>query len=122
VRIINRKEFLSMPAYTLFSKYQPVIFGPLEIKMESSPHDDYFYIGLAEAIDAPDSGAFLDGLERAREGRVSIGMDLDVQGRDGCFDQDQLFAIWDSTDLIQLLDKIQECIKAATGRYYEGFP
>lgn len=37
-------------------------------------------------------------------------MDLDSQGRDGLFVDDQLFAVWEDADVGQLVDRLKRCI------------
>ncbi len=40
-------------------------------------------------------------------------MDFDCLSRDGCFDQNQLFIIWEAKDVKQLIDRLQLVLDAA---------
>jgi hypothetical protein len=43
MRIVNRKEFISMPAGTLYAKYQSLGFwGELAVKEDSTDFNDWF--------------------------------------------------------------------------------
>jgi hypothetical protein len=114
MRIINREKFSALPAGVLFSKYEPYIFGDLMIKGESiSGRDghfiDFFVQQITDAVACDDSGEFVDILDRAEKMGESFALDLDYQGRDGCLDEDQLFAVWEADDLQQLIARLQKC-------------
>jgi len=111
MRIVDRKTFLAMPPETLFSKYEPCVFGPLCIK-GTSYTDDFLYQDLADAVEFRDSGQMLDDLEAARTEGKSLRMDFDCQGRDGLFDAEQLFAIWEQADVAALISRLTRCIHA----------
>ena len=52
MRIVNRAEFISMPAGTVFAKYEPCFFEHLQIKGESiifENGDDYMYQDIVDA-------------------------------------------------------------------------
>lgn len=102
MRIVNLDQFLAMPSGTVFSKYQPECFDGLAMKGESI-HDarDFFYFDIAEPV--PDS---VD-LERAEQSIESFDLDFHIQSRDGCFDDDQLFAVWERSDVRALIERLQ---------------
>lgn len=108
MKIIDRKTFLAMPAYTLFSKWKPCSFGPLEIKGETWG-EDYLTQQIADAVECSDSGDFFDKCCAAAETGESLAMDLDCPGRDGCFDLDQKFAVWEREDILALLENLAAC-------------
>lgn len=39
MRIVDRETFLGMPSGTLYAKYEPCVFGPLEIKCDTCGND-----------------------------------------------------------------------------------
>lgn len=115
--IVDRAKFLALPAGTLFSKYEPCVFGGLMIKGDSIFFDggnDFWCQQIADAIDANDSGEFADKLIDAQENGASVGLDLDCQMRDGLFDHDQLFAVWEPHDVAQLIERLQAAMNATT--------
>jgi len=112
MRIVDRMTFLAMPSGTLFSKYEPCIFGKLCIKGKTISFDDtrpidFFYVSIADAIDCHDDGDRADKLFAAEAG-ARLALDLECESRDGCFDGDQLFAVWEDDDLADLIFKLQE--------------
>jgi len=109
MRIIDRKTFLEQPPGTVYAKYEPCFFGPLLIKGDSLPND-FGYQQIADAIDCTGSGDFADKLFFAQENGESIPMDFDCQGRDGLFDDDQLFAVFDRVDVEQLIARLKDAL------------
>ena len=115
MKIIDRKGFLGLPAETLFSKYEPSIFDPLEIKGDSlifnpDGSGDFCSQQIHDAIDSHSSGDFGNKLDDALELGKSLTMDFDCQGRDGCFDQDQLFAVWEKKDVVALIGRLEKLL------------
>jgi hypothetical protein len=108
MRIVNREQFLKLPAGTLFSKYEPTIFGDLSIKDDTCDGvDDFFYISIADAVDANGTEGFVDTLDRAEKEGSSFSLDLETVSRDGLFDKGQLFAVWESQDVNMLIARLQ---------------
>jgi hypothetical protein len=99
-----------MPEGVVFTKYEPCIFGDLLIKGETCTND-FFYQSLVGEFGAPDSGAHHELLDRAERQGESIAPDFDVQERDGLFDDDQLFAVWEGDDVIKLIEKLLQAVR-----------
>ena len=83
MRIVKRKEFLALPANTLFAEYDPCSFGPLLIKMSTLPTNDYGEQQIVDAIKASGTGDLIDKLELARLAGTSVVMDFEAYGRNG---------------------------------------
>ena len=111
MRIVNRKEFLSLPEETLFSKYEPCCFEPILIKGETLAND-FIFQSINDAIKWGDPEEFSDVLFKAEKSGDSFDIDLDCTERDGMFDEDQLFAVWEKKDLAQLIDRLNTALKA----------
>jgi len=109
MKIVDRKTFLAMPENTVFSKFKPCIFEQVCIKENTFEDDFYFYSISSDAIDA-DGDDFSDKLMVNPLG-TSLKMDFDVLSRDGCFDENQLFAVWEKQDIKDLISKLEKCIK-----------
>lgn len=99
-----------MPSNTLFSKYEPQVFGPLEIKGETWEHDFLVTNDLASAIEYENSDELCEKLERAEKTGESLAMDFESMGRDGCFEPKQLFAVWGEADILALIDRLKLCL------------
>ena len=114
MKIINRKAFLKLPAGILFSKYEPCSFEPLAIKGDSLMFDewrgDFCTQEIHDAIDSHSSGDFGDKLDDALDRGESLSMDFNCEGRDGCFDQDQLFAVWEKVDVKGLIKRLEKIL------------
>lgn len=110
MKIVNRKTFLFMPENTVFTKYKPCCFGNLMIKGESWKND-FLYQQIADAIDSTGSSDFFDKLDDAEKKKIELKMDFDSQERDGCFDEDQLFAVWKKEDVLALIERLKMCVK-----------
>lgn len=115
MKIVDRKTFLAMPAGTVFAKYQPVIFGELTIKGHSVGPEpvDYYEQRLIE-VDANDLGGMVDRLDLSQQTGYSVPLDFYCSGRDGLFDEDQLFAVFEPHDVEALILRLQQALRDST--------
>lgn len=112
MRIVDRKTFLSLPPKTLYRKYQPQIYGDLNIKFDTLPFNDWINLETHGDIEGSMCcGTNSDLHSVAQYTGDTYRFDLDSCGRDGCYDDDQLFAVYDNEDIQQLIDKLKECLK-----------
>lgn len=109
MRIVNRDTFLALPANTLYSTFLPCIFGNLCIKGDTIAGVDWAYQSLHDAIECDNSEEFAEKCFRAAEHGESLTLDLDCMGRDGGFELDRLFAVWEPQDVQALIQRLQEC-------------
>lgn len=95
MRIVNRKEFLELSEGTLFSKYDGDQYcSNLCFKLDSIGRVDF---------DAIDIGNVFD-FKRRDILTKSQKLDFTLTAmRDGCFDENQLFAVWETYDVIKLI-------------------
>ena len=95
---------MNYPPKTLFCKFNPHIFGDLQIKGETIPlANDYYYQNILE-VDAEDTGEFINKIDDSIKNQTSFNLDFDCQCRDGLFEKDQLFAIWENEDIGGLIN------------------
>jgi len=112
MKIVNRKDFLQMPANTLFSKFSPDNFGPLSIKVCDSNdgwHNDFVVQDIEGAIQCEGSDDFSNKCDLMVKGE-EVAMDFECAGRDGLFNNDQLFAVWSKDDVKMLIDRLNKCL------------
>ena len=112
--IVDRQTFIEHPEGTLFSEFEPNIFGPLCIKGCSivfEDGNDFCYQEIADALYYTHSGDLHDKLTEAVDRGTQLKMDFHCEGRDGCFEYNQPYAVWDKQDVQQLIDRLQECVK-----------
>lgn len=110
MRIVNIDTFIKLPAGIIFAKYEPFIFGDLMIKGDTY-NKDFSSVTLLE-VKASSMDEMIDILESAETGS-SFKLDLEYYCRDGLFEKDQLFAVYEKEDVEQLLETIYRCLKIA---------
>ena len=109
MKIVDRKTFIDFPENTLFSKWEPCNFGPLTIKGKSW-EQDFLKQQIADTVKCNDSVGFVDLCYHAARTGESISLDFDCQGRDGMFDNKQLFAVWEREDVLALIERLKLCV------------
>lgn len=109
MRIISHKEFLKLPAGTVYMKYEPIIFGELLIKDDTLKRD-WIYKDITCQVEYSGSHNLVDIMFEASKNRVSIDLDCDSGTRDGLFDPDQLFAVYEKKDIDRLRGALDEAI------------
>lgn len=114
MRIVNLETFRSLPANTVFSKYEPCVFEGIAIKGDTWEFDFLVTSNISDAVECSGTGEFGEILFRAQSTGESVNMDFESQGRDGCFDKDQLFAVWEDKDVCDLIDRLKRCIHQPT--------
>ena len=109
MKIVDRKTFLELPKNILFSKFEPCLFGELLIKGETWGND-FWCQQIKDAIDCNDSGEFADILFDAIENETHFNMDFECESRDGLFEDGQLFAVWETDDINQLIGRLKKLV------------
>lgn len=94
-------------------KYEPCFFDGLCVKGDSLSSLDFFYVDMDAPVDANDSREWADKLFDSEANGTSVALDFDCYGRDGCFEDKQLFAVYEKEDMQKLVAKLQECIETA---------
>ncbi len=110
MRVVTRKTFLTLPAGTIYCKGVPWAFDGLCIK-DDSLENDWIYLDMA-GPSARDSGEATDILDKSLETGASFACE-DAFGRDGCFDEDAVFLIFEPADLWTLRGRIDAAISVA---------
>lgn len=106
MRVVDRKAFLALPPGTIYCKGVQWAFDGLCIKGDSL-ENDWIYLDMA-GPDAKDSGEYGELLEQSLAGGSSFPSETSY-GRDGCFDDDAVFLIFEAADL----DRLRAFINAA---------
>lgn len=110
MRIVNREEFLKLPSDTLFSLYTPQYFGEIMIKGDTIWPNDFRYQDINEAVDCRSSNEFTEILYSAEEKGTSFKMNFERWSRDGLYDNDQLYAVWDDEDVKALIVRLNKVV------------
>jgi hypothetical protein len=71
--------------------------------------NDFLYQAINDAF-CLGSDELFGALEKAERDGTSLTMDFHCEGRDGMFDEDQLFAVWERPDVLSLIQRLQETL------------
>lgn len=107
MKIVDRKAFLALPGEALFSEFQPCVFDELLIKTGNYGANDFGFDVLIGAIKAANGDDEMNKLMEAAETGASLAMDFHVTHRDGLFDDDQLYAVYERADVEALIARLQ---------------
>lgn len=107
MKIVDLKEFMELPEGVVFTKYTPCVFDELCIKGSNVGEFD-FLINICTRTLSGINNYSPEVLEMNK----SIPMDFDSVERDGCFDEGQLFAVYEKADVEGLIAKLQKSLKA----------
>jgi hypothetical protein len=105
MKIINKTEFYKLPSGTLYNDFTPYDFMGLKIKLETLENDNY------EPIDFMYQ-EIIGNVEQKCEDVLSekFKIDYNEPDRDGMYEEDQMFAIYDQKDVKMLIHKLQSLI------------
>lgn len=115
MKVVNRAKFLEYPEGTLYSKGGKWWFNDILVKGESwhNPNPealgDWVCLGMCWPS-AEDSGEAIDILEKRLEDGKSFKSEEDW-GRDGMFEPEDLFLIFEAEDLRKLERYVREALK-----------
>lgn len=112
MKIVNLERFRAMPEGTVFSKYAPQYFEDTRVK-GATWETDFLYADLSAEAVACSGSEERDRLIYAAEHEGSnLKMDFDLYGRDGYFESEQLFAVWEKEDVLALVAKLNDCLSS----------
>lgn len=109
MKIIKLEEFLKLPEGVIYSKYEPCIFGDIHIKGESW-NPDFLCCSLVGNI-ASDSEDEFDKMCELAESGEDVNLCFKTYYRDGIFNEDQLFAVYNKKDIQCLIDILKESLR-----------
>lgn len=100
---------MEMPAGTVFSYYNPCYFHGLNIK-DSDPEKGYPDFSMSDLIGAfacNSSDDFTTKCEQMEKGE-SLPVDFENSGREGLFDDNLLYAIYEKKDVQKLITRLSK--------------
>ena len=97
------------PKDTLFSYYEPCVFRDLIVKTTDSSdyENDFVMYSLIGEFETQDSIDFLDKCFQMEKG-TSIPLSLEETTREGLFDDEQLFLVYEKEDIKKLADRLSD--------------
>lgn len=108
MRIMNRKEFLALEGQVLFSRYYDGQLGELEIKGGTFGEVDFTCQTIATSLEWAGDGNLHEQLSQAEQSGEDVAMDFDFLGRDGLYVENQLFAVWSTSDTRAFIAKLNQ--------------
>lgn len=114
MKLVNLTEFLKLPEGTVFASGIRYAFSSLSIKGETLPSSNDFYQLDVNWVEADNSGQAIDRLDLMLKKGVSFPMNTDY-GRDGSFDANAVFLIYEAGDLEFLINTFIVARKQALG-------
>lgn len=108
MKVVDRKTFLQLPAGTAYAKGKEWYFGGLEFKHENAGSNDWWSLEPTW-IESEGSHESFDLLEKMLKDGASVQM-IDSITRDGLYDDDAIFLIFEKNDLLRLRDMIDAAI------------
>jgi hypothetical protein len=116
MKLLNREEFLKLPEGTLYAKYYQDLFGDICVKDASIGAEEEigdFYtmplINISDDVFDNDHSDASDSFVKT----MQCDLDFDCYGRDGFFDKDQLFAVFEAKELSEITKILQTVLKLA---------
>lgn len=113
MKIVNFETFRKLPPGTIYCKYEPQVFRELEVKDETLDYGDFLCACLTGWVDSNGSDDTTEILYEAEKTGESFDLEVDCYGRDGMFEEDQLFAVYEKKDVEQLIQALQKSLKDA---------
>lgn len=104
MKILSRKDFLKTPRGTLYSYYDPCSFSDLSVKTSDSTdyENDFVYFSLIGEFKVPTGKHFLDVCQELEDGK-SIPLSLEETRREGLFNDEQLFLVYERSDIAKMV-------------------
>lgn len=111
MKIVDRKTFLALPEGTIYAKGVPWSFEGLSIKDENAGSNDWWYLEPCW-VEANDSSEVFDRLTEMQERGASYPMQTSIT-RDGLYDEDAIFLVFERDDLLKLREMVDKAIAVA---------
>lgn len=119
MKLHKRKDFVKLPANTIYSRLDnsmgELCHGLFCKTSGKEMHDDWVEQDLISEIGIPNGinygcAALVYQLD-LRDRFLQFKTDLDCSGRDGTFDDSDVFVVWDKEDIRKLYDYLGNCLK-----------
>ena len=100
---------MKTPRGTLFSYYEPCVFRDLIVKTTDSYdyENDFVIYSLIGEFESQNSDDFSDICFQMEKG-ASIPLSLEETNREGLFDDEQLFLVYEKEDIKKLADRLSD--------------
>lgn len=119
MKIVTTDEFMTYPKDTVYHEYGAIgQFGPLSIKGVTLQHDgenaDWYFKELYGDLDIDDWNDEHEKYDQLKSNGEEFAFDFEIVSRDGMFDVDRMYAVYDVADIARLISKLSDGIKCIT--------
>jgi len=123
MRIVNLDQFLGLPNDTVFCKYRHCSFGAIQIKTSNQGGEskDFYTQDLLE-VKCSGSGELFNILLDAANHDLSFELDLDCVGRDGFYEKDQLYAVFEPADVQAIIKRLLDTLPSLREQPQSSIP
>lgn len=118
MKAFKREDFINLPIGTIFSRtdIESSLFYGLFCKTSDSSlvDDDWFEQDLISELGPKGFMGQLDAFDFEKEvidKFEDFELDLECSGRDGCFEEKDIFIVWDKNDVSKLINYLSESLK-----------
>lgn len=115
MKIVNRETFLSLPENTVYSYSGWQVNCPntniegFFIKGATVVGVDYYEQAIPD-FDWDNTDDRFESIRSAAEDGCELKIDLRTETRNGMFDKEQLYLVWDRDDIESLISRLKECL------------
>lgn len=108
MRIVDRNTFISLPCPTVYVKILQrwVIDDTLCIKVGNMANDWVYQSFYSPVSDDPSDG--LAHCDEMIDNGTSYPIDQEATSRDGCYDDTEMFLVYEKDDICFLIDRLTE--------------
>lgn len=109
MRTVTRDQLLALPAGVLYrERYAGGAFGGLQMKVGACGGNDWFELDLELPVDCEDDCDRYDHLT----GSGPFSLDFEAAGRDGAFDDEARYFVYEADDLLGFLRVLARAVPA----------
>lgn len=111
MKILTREQFIKTPSGTLWSYYQPCLFRELAVKVTDNKDyaNDFVYFSLIGEFQTENSDDYFEICKKMELGE-SIPASFEETTREGLFDDEQLFLVYEKSDVENMIKALQKIL------------
>ena len=114
MRVVNRSEFMMLPIGTIFSEWDGSECIGMKVKNKTlfgydGKAIDYIEANIINSIENNGTESFFEKVDLVNDGE-SVSLDMSYYGRNGLFDDEQKYAIYEEGDLLQMISLLQSSV------------
>ena len=105
MKIVDKQTFLKLPDQIIYSEFEGYNLKGLYVKLESRGTNDWYYQDLIDEPLTPDDtgtdhfGFVIDMFDAHQTTGTSFDLDYECRRRDGLYDHDLSFSVYQQKDL-----------------------